>query len=292
MRKGFNFTLGLRGCSMEKDGKSVPLYLERNSLRVEAHVWRSASKPGSVAAGSAVTDDHIKDANVEQSHASSSAGSAREPSAGAPTARAPVLRTWSTIKELHSRLRELGAPIYGTKDVLFRRLCECEQVAARKKEEEYLENRRKELEVATQPVTPKILPRPAQPSEVERQHHLVNHLPPAPWCELCVMGRGKDDPHLRSDLREQGEQLSVIAFDFAFVKTTSSAGGEQDRNLLRLWLLWTQTCSLLKPFRCGERSLSRVHRWIALARVPADAFIGSPFLHVMCASPRLARDHD
>ena len=44
-----------------------------------------------------------------------------------------------------------------------------------------------------------------------------------PWSnstELRVMGRGKDDPHLRSDLREKGEQLPVIAFDFAFVKTT------------------------------------------------------------------------
>ena len=110
--------------------------------------------------------------------------------------------------------------------MLFRRLCEYEQIAARrKKEEEYLENRKKELEVATQPATPKILPGPVQPSEVERQHHLVNHLPPAPLCELCVMGRGKDDPHLRSDLREKGEQLLVISFDFGFVKTTS-AGGE------------------------------------------------------------------
>ena len=212
---------------MQRDGKSVPLHLERNSLRVEAHVLQRTSRPGYVAAGSAVTDDHVKDVNVKQSHASSSAGSAGEPSAGVPTAPAPVLRTWSTIKELHSRLRELRAPIYGTKDVLYRRLCEYEQVAARKKkEEEYLENRRKELEVATQPVMPKILPGPAQPSEVERQRQKVNHLPPAPWCELCVMGRGKDDdPHLRSDLRKQGEQLPVIAFDFGFVKTTS-AGGE------------------------------------------------------------------
>ena len=38
------------------------------------------------------------------------------------------------------------------------------------------------------------------------------------------MGRGKDDPHLRGDLREKGEQLPVIAFDFAFVKTTSARG--------------------------------------------------------------------
>ena len=94
-------------------------------------------------------------------------------------AQLSVLKKWSSIKELHSRLRELGAPIYGTKDVLFRRLCEYEQIAARKKkEEEYLEMRRKELAVATEPVTPKILPGPIQPSEVERQHHMVNHLPP------------------------------------------------------------------------------------------------------------------
>ena len=39
MRKGFSFTLGPRGCSMEKDGRSVPLYLERNNMRVEAHVF-------------------------------------------------------------------------------------------------------------------------------------------------------------------------------------------------------------------------------------------------------------
>ena len=58
---------------------------------------------------------------------------------------------------------------------------------------------------------------------------MVNHLPPAPWCELCVMGRGKDDPDLRSDLRENGEQLPVIAFDFAFVKTTSASGETEQK---------------------------------------------------------------
>ena len=89
--------------------------------------------------------------------------------------------------------------------------------------------RRKELAVATEPVTPKILIGPIQPSEVEREQHMVNHLPPAPWCELCVMGRGKDDPHLRSDLREKEEQLPVIAFDFAFVKTTSASGETEQK---------------------------------------------------------------
>ena len=57
---------------------------------------------------------------------------------------------------------------------------------------------------------------------------MVNHLPRAPWCELCVMGRGKDNPHLRSDLREKGEQIPVTAFDCSFMKTTLE-GGETEQ---------------------------------------------------------------
>ena len=192
VRKGFNFTLGPHGCSVEKDGRSVPLYLERNSLRVEAHVLQRVTRPGYVA-------------GTQESQESSMSEPVGEPAAEGATA--PVLETWSRVKELHARLRELGATIYGTKDVLFRRLCEYEKVAAKKEEEEHLESRRKESAVATEPVTPKILHGQVQPSEVERDHHMVNHLPPAPWCELCVVGREKDDPHLRSDLREKGEQL-------------------------------------------------------------------------------------
>ena len=54
VRKSFNFSLGPRGRSMEEDGGSVPLYLERNSLRVEAHVLQRATRPGCVTAGTAV----------------------------------------------------------------------------------------------------------------------------------------------------------------------------------------------------------------------------------------------
>ena len=111
VRKGFRFTLDSHGCSMERDGRSVPLYLERNSLRVEAHVLQRTPRPGYVAAGIAVADDHIEDVNIKESHASSSADSGVEPSAGVSKTSAPVLRTWSTIKELHSQLSELGASI-------------------------------------------------------------------------------------------------------------------------------------------------------------------------------------
>ena len=187
VRKGFSFNLGPCGCSMENDGRKVPLFLERNSLRVEAHVLQRASRLGYVAAGTAVTDERderMDGIDVKKSHSSLSSRPAEEPAAEAGMTPASVLKTWSSIKELHSPLRELGAPIYGTKDVLFRRPCEYEQIAARKKKEEEHLEMRKELAVATEPVTPKILPGPTQPSEVERQYHVVNHLPPAPWFGL------------------------------------------------------------------------------------------------------------
>ena len=40
---------------------------------------------------------------------------------------------------------------------------------------------------------------------------------------------GKNDPHLRGDLREKGEQLLVIASDFALVKTTSASGEAEEK---------------------------------------------------------------
>ena len=87
IRKGFSFTLGPRGCSMEKDDRKVPLYLERNSLRVEAHVLQRASRPGYVA-GTAVTDERderMDGMDVKESHSSSSSGPAVEPAAEAGT---------------------------------------------------------------------------------------------------------------------------------------------------------------------------------------------------------------
>ena len=70
----------------------------------------------------AVVDDH-------ELHASSSSKPMPE------MTTAPVLKSWSRCQGAAR-----SDPIYGTKDVLFRRLCEWQQNAAKeKKEEEYLE---------------------------------------------------------------------------------------------------------------------------------------------------------
>ena len=71
VKKSYNLTLGWHGCSVEKDGRSVPLYLERNGLRVKAHVLQRVSRPVYVAAGTAVADEHMEGADVQESQARS-----------------------------------------------------------------------------------------------------------------------------------------------------------------------------------------------------------------------------
>ena len=69
------------------------------------------------------------------------------------------------------------------------------------------------------------------------------------------MGRGKDDPHLRSDLRQKGEQLPVIAFHFAFVKTTSaSEKTEQKYATTRRLLKCEQRCI---PWRVNGKAAEK-----------------------------------
>ena len=69
-----------------------------------------ASRPGYVAAGTAVADEVMDGVDVKESHTLSSANPAAEVSAEVATTPAPALKTWSSIKELHPRLRELGSP--------------------------------------------------------------------------------------------------------------------------------------------------------------------------------------
>ena len=41
---------------------------------------------------------------------------------------------------------------------------------------------------------------PFEPSVAERDQHNLTHTPPAPWCEVCVSGQGREDPHKRLDM--------------------------------------------------------------------------------------------
>ena len=99
-------------------------------------------------------------------------------------AERPVLSAWSSVGALKGRLKALGGPVYGTKDELWKRLCEWEAIAEKQvRERQWIEARKKAmidgaLPVAAElPVAPEL---PTDPAEIER--HEATHIPPMPWC--------------------------------------------------------------------------------------------------------------
>ena len=71
---------------------------------------------------------------------------------------------------------------------------------------------------------------PKPPTDEERQTHSLTHQPYQPWCELCVMHRGRQDPHPKSSHEHGGH--SVLSYDFCFC---TRKPGEDDK----------QTCLVL-----------------------------------------------
>ena len=60
---------------------------------------------------------------------------------------------------------------------------------------------------------PRILRAPKAPTQKEIYEHVATHLPHQPWCEVCMMGRGRNSPHRRKKEErketERGVQLSL-----------------------------------------------------------------------------------
>ena len=56
---------------------------------------------------------------------------------------------------------------------------------------------------------------PATPTDEERERHNQNHVPYRGWCQLCVMGKAVNDPHLKQTPHD-ANAVPVIQFDYAF----------------------------------------------------------------------------
>ena len=153
------------------------------------------------------------------------------------TARAPressaeYLDSSSPVEDMRKRLRELRAPVWGTKTQIWRRLLEREAIERRHLEDQTLLDRRRDLENAIDPTVPRTLKGPDAPTESERTAHEITHLPPASWCETCVLGRGIETPHVRHTTpvtTSERDERPIIAIDFALSKARAEDGGVDD----------------------------------------------------------------
>ena len=87
----------------------------------------------------------------------------------------------------------------------------------RELEEKNLEERRLQLRETSGVVEPRILPGPEAPSDLEREMRNLTHLPPARWCEWCVLGRAVEPPHLRAN-KADDEKHAVPLISMAFAR--------------------------------------------------------------------------
>ena len=129
------------------------------------------------------------------------------------------------VVDLKARLKSLGKPIWGAKDVLRERLKEVERklkydIDVGKRIQQREEELSKDPMLGREPME---LPGPEPPSVVERQLHELTHLPFAPWCEACVRGRGKDAPHQKLEITET-RLTPVVALDWFEAGGTDEIG--------------------------------------------------------------------
>ena len=58
---------------------------------------------------------------------------------------------------------------------------------------------------------------PGQPTAHEHQEHMTTHRPYRSWCKFCVMGRGVNAPHRRSDAQDDLDGVPHVSMDFGFL---------------------------------------------------------------------------
>ena len=125
------------------------------------------------------------------------------------------------LRLLDRRLDELALPRHGKKLDKWTRVEKREnelmrerksQAAIESEREAGPEGRRREAAI---PIAD-----PREPTITEKGVHELTHLPPQPWCEQCVRGRGTENPHKRVTFERAESTLPVVAFDFCFIKTS------------------------------------------------------------------------
>ena len=127
----------------------------------------------------------------------------------------------SPLRLRDRRLDELALPKHGTKMDKWTRI--------EKREKELMSERKSQAAMESErEAGPGGRPReaaipisdPRGPTITEKEVHELTHLPPQPWCEQCVRGRGTENPHKRVTFERAESILPVIAFDFCFIKTS------------------------------------------------------------------------
>ena len=170
-----------------------------------------------------------------------------DPPAGGAADRPVDLGPNPKVKDLKKRLKELHAPVWGSKEILWERLKEYE--ARLKSSREIAEElQRREEAINRDPESARVpgdLPVPSPPTEVQRELHNLTHLPFASWCEVCLRSRTRDNPHRSMPKEEEatrvaGPTLPLVSMDWFEIKgspTDERPEGEAEHGFIQCLLV-------------------------------------------------------
>ena len=222
VKQGFRINLELGNSYLEKGGHKIDLEIIRNSIYIPA--WVRGVDKGAKEEGDA------QDPEARGSRGPAPREEAREEGRGQAAQEGKeglgVLGPDAAVRLMKARLRELGAPQYGSKKMLWERL--------QKKEKERQEDQeiqkeiaRRERELQEDPRVrgpPLQIPGVTAPAELEKETHRLTHIPSKPWCEFCQRGKANDGAHESLGSDEIGRELPVISLDYGFAETNAEEG--------------------------------------------------------------------
>ena len=138
-----------------------------------------------------------------------------------PPSQIAISPRHSPIEVLRARLKELKAPIWGTKAQMHDRLMLVEaKKAAEDRTRAELEAKHVKLAEGTTDRMAAVLPAPEMPSPSEVANHNLTHLPRAKWCITCQLGGSNDDPHRLTPF--VNKEKARLQWDFMHMKSHDS----------------------------------------------------------------------
>ena len=181
-----------------KQHPKIPMFRLSRSWYFRATIGAIDGEPSSqqVEAPSSSTGPVVVVQQDEGPNLSPAPDGARPVAEVPPAAPLRVLGPDSRVDELRDRLKTLRKPIYGTKAEMYNRLVAAESEAELlRRERDWLEQRTLELREGQGPIEIMSAEIPEKPSEAEQEKHNLAHLPPVPWCEICLLARSTAAPH-------------------------------------------------------------------------------------------------
>ena len=131
------------------------------------------------------------------------------------------LSVQTPLKDLKELCRKLGLSVSGGKSKVLRRLKLHYEVLEKQMTSELARKMFSEQERE-----PGLLKTPVLPSSRQQELHNVTHHPFQPWCEACVLGRSRQNPHRAQRDEPEGDELPdaketnpVIQIDYGYTFT-------------------------------------------------------------------------